>query len=118
MKYIDVLKKMLDQLEDVIDELTVELDMVLEDAKSGIKEIKTNIESILEESGYIDDNVVLDQIKELEGVIEDFATEEDITLDKNATNTPLFQSLHNDASSMRYELDDSHLMKPKPYGQI
>jgi polyhydroxyalkanoate synthesis regulator phasin len=118
MKYTDVLKRMRDIIEDVIEELSEELNMSLEDAKAGVLEIKNNIDSILDESGSLDDNVVLDQIKELHEAIEDMADELEVELNEHDSKTPLFQSLHNDASAMRHELDDSHLLKPKPYGQI
>jgi hypothetical protein len=118
MKYIDALKKMREVIEAVSLELFEELNMRLEDTKAGLLEIKNNIESILDESGSIDDNVVFDQIKELHEAIEDMAEELEIELDEHESETPLFQSLHNDASAMRHELDDSHLLKPKPYGQI
>jgi uncharacterized protein YjgD (DUF1641 family) len=118
MKFIDVLKKMRDIIEDVIEELSEELNMGLEDAKAGVLEIKNNIDSILDESGSLDDNVVLDQIKELHDAIEDTAEALEVELIEHDSKTPLFQSLHDDASAMRNELDDTHLLKPKPYGQI
>jgi hypothetical protein len=118
MKYIDALKKMRDIIEAVSEELSDELNMSLEDSKAGLLEIKNNIESTLDESGSIDDNVVFDQIKELYEAIEDMAEELEIELDEHDSETPLFQSLHNDASAMQHELDDMHLLKPKPYGQI
>jgi hypothetical protein len=118
MKIVDVLANMRDLIESISEELFEELNMSLEDTKASLLEIKNNIEAILDESGSIDDNVVFDQINELHESIEDMAQELEIELDEHGSKTPLFQTLHNDSAALRHELDDSHLMKPKPFGHF
>jgi hypothetical protein len=114
MKYIDVLKKMREMTESVSNELFEVLNIDVEVSNAGISNIKSYIESILDETGSIDDNVMFEQIKELHEIIEDMAEEMKIELNETDISTPLFQSLHDDASAMRFELDRSHILKPTP----
>jgi hypothetical protein len=117
MKFIEILKKMRDSLEDLANELSEELDFNIEGTKAGLHEIENKIDAILEESGGIDDNVFPEQVEDLYEAIKELAEGSDIELDNQQGSPVVFQALYNDASAMRDELDDGHILKPSPYAQ-
>jgi hypothetical protein len=112
MNFIDTLVQIKDSIKELIQEIKLGFNV---DVESLCKKLENQIGTIIEETGGMDDNVMLSQMVELHETIADIVHETDIELDDQDSASPLLLETFNSINEMRDELDNSHLIKPNPY---